>query len=232
MSREILHQVDDDLGIQEAEGPAVDELLAEKINHAYFESSADNTKPQKIMKENQHPSNLMAVKPPKLNPEIESCHQFQNNASFVMSNKKSLYSSQNFVVKTITIMSDIANSFLLASDNHPSGGPNNHVNIAKACINEITLLGHVSAKFERKRKNNLRNIVHEDFVAFCVSKPGSTAYKAKPRNAQSKYLLGDNFKQAAKDALRSEEITKKDFYRRTLKCKVSIIHQLTRKNLF
>ena len=34
MSREILHQVDDDLGIQEAEGPAVDKLLAEKINYA------------------------------------------------------------------------------------------------------------------------------------------------------------------------------------------------------
>ena len=43
MSREILHQVDDDLGIQEVEGLAVDELLAKKIGHAYFESSADNT---------------------------------------------------------------------------------------------------------------------------------------------------------------------------------------------
>ena len=74
------------------------------------------------MKENQHPSNLMAVKPPKLNPETESSHQFQNNTSFVMTNKKSLYSSQNFVVKAITIMSDIANSVLLASDNGPSGG--------------------------------------------------------------------------------------------------------------
>ena len=34
MSREILHQVDNDLGIQEAEGLAVDEFLCEKINHA------------------------------------------------------------------------------------------------------------------------------------------------------------------------------------------------------
>ena len=68
MSREILHQVDDDLSLQEAEGPAVDELLAEKINHAYFESSADNTELQKIMKENQHPSNLVDVKPPKTKP--------------------------------------------------------------------------------------------------------------------------------------------------------------------
>ena len=47
MSREILHQVDDDLGVQEAKSPAADELLAEKINHAYFESSADYTKLQK-----------------------------------------------------------------------------------------------------------------------------------------------------------------------------------------
>ena len=44
MSREILHQVNDDLGIQETEGLAVDELLAEKIGHAYFESLVDNTK--------------------------------------------------------------------------------------------------------------------------------------------------------------------------------------------
>ena len=92
MSRDILHQVDDDVDIQQAEGLAVDELLTEKIGHAYFESSADNTKLRKIMKENQHPSNLMAVKMPKLNAEIESCHQFQNNASFVMSNEKRLYS--------------------------------------------------------------------------------------------------------------------------------------------
>ena len=65
MSWEILHQVDNDLGILEAEGPAVDELVAETIDHAYFESSSDTTKLQKIMKENQHPSNLMAIKPQK-----------------------------------------------------------------------------------------------------------------------------------------------------------------------
>ena len=154
MSREILYQVGDDLGIQEVEGLAVDELLAAKIGHTYFESSADNAKLQKIMKENQHPNNLMAVEPPKLNPEIESCHQFQNNTSFVMTNEKSLYSSQNFVVKAITIMSDIANSVLLASDNGPSGGPINHINH----MNGITLLDHVSAEFERKRKNTYETL--------------------------------------------------------------------------
>ena len=215
MSREILHQVDDDMGIQEAEGLAVDEFLPEKIGHAYFESSADNNKLQKIMKENQHPSNFLAVMPPELNLEIESCHQFQNNTSFVMSNEKILYSSQNFVVKIVTIL--FSNSVFLASENGPSGGSINHVNINKTFMNGITLLGYISAEFERKRKNTLRNTVHRDFVALCGLKLGSAAYKAKPRNTQSKYLLGDNLKQAAKDAKRSEEITKKDSYRKNFK---------------
>ena len=217
MSWEILHQVDNDLIIHEVEDLAVDEVLATKIGHAYFESSVDNATLQKIMKENQHPSNLMAVKPAKLNPEIESCHKFQNSTSFVMTNEKSLYYSQNFVVKAITIMSDIVNSVLLASDNCPWGVPINHINIVKACMNGITLLSHFSAEFEQKCKNNLRNIVHRGFVALCGPKPGSAAYKAKPRNTQSKYLFSDNLKEAAKDAKRSEEITKKDFYRKHFK---------------
>ena len=117
-----------------------------------------------------------------------------------------------FVVKTITIMSDTANSVLLVSDNGPLGGPINHVNIVKGCINGITLLGHVSAEFERKYKNNLRNIVHRDFVALCGPKPGPAAYKAKPRSKRSKCLFGGNLKQAAKYAKRSGEINKKDSY--------------------
>ena len=92
-----------------------------------------------------------------------------------MTNEKSLYYSQNFVVKAITIMSNIANSVLLASDNGPWDGPINHINIVKACMNEIALLSHAWAEFEQKRKNNLRNIVHRDFVALCGPKPGSAA---------------------------------------------------------
>ena len=107
-----------------------------------------------------------------------------------------------------------------------------NVNIVQACMNGITLLDHASAEFERKRKNNLRNIVHKDFLALCGPKPRSAACKAKPRNTRSKYLLGDNLKQAAKDAKRSEKSLRKIPIERTLKCKVSIIHQLTRKNLF
>ena len=134
-----------------------------------------------------------------------------------MSNEKSLYSSWNFVVKTITIMSDIANSVLLASDNSPSGGPINHVNIIKACMNRITLLGQVLAEFERKRKNNLQSIVHKDFVALCGPKPGSAPYKVKPKYTGSKQLHGDKLKQVAKDAKRSEEMTQKDSYRKDFK---------------
>ena len=114
-------------------------------------------------------------------------------------------------------MSDIANSVPLASDNGPSGGAINHISIVKACMKGITLIGHVSAEFERKRKNNLRNIVRRDFVALCGPKPGSAAYKAKRRNTQSKYFLGENLKQAVKDAKRSEEITKKDSYKKYFK---------------
>ena len=107
-----------------------------------------------------------------------------------------------------------------------------NVNIVQACMNGITLLDHASAEFERKRKNNLRNIVHKDFSALCGPKPRSAACKAKPRNTRSKYLLGDNLKQAAKDAKRSEKSLRKIPIERTLKRKVSIIHQLIRKNLF
>ena len=114
-------------------------------------------------------------------------------------------------------MSDITNSVLLASYSGPSGGPIDHVNIVKACVNGITLLGHVSAEFERKCKSNLRNIVHKDFVALSGPKPGSAAYKTKLRNTRSKYLLGGSLKQAAKDTKRLEEITKKDSYRKDFK---------------
>ena len=56
-------------------------------------------------------------------------------------------------------------------------------------------------------------------IALCGLKPGSAEYKAKSRNTRSKYLLGDNLKEAAKDAKGSEEITKKDSHRKDYKVK-------------
>ena len=94
------------------------------------------------------------------------------------------------MVKTISILS-IANSVLLAFDNNSSEGSLDHVSIVKACMNEITLLGHLSAEFERKRKNNLRNIVHTDLVTSCGSKQGSAASKVKPKNSVYLFITRD-----------------------------------------
>ena len=64
------------------------------------------------------------------------------------------------------------------------------------------------------------------------TKLGSAAYKAKPRNAQSKYLLGDNLKQAVEDAKRSEEITKKDCYRKNFKVQSKYYTLTDQKKMF
>ena len=50
----------------------MDTELAKKIENLFFESSGDNIKLQEIMKEYKHPANLLNLKPPKINPEIES----------------------------------------------------------------------------------------------------------------------------------------------------------------
>ena len=202
MSREILGQAEDDFTVLDEEGPSVGTELAKKIENVFFESSEDNIKLQKIMKKYKHPANLLNLKPPKINPEIESSQQYQSNTSFVMNNEKSLYSSQNYVIKAISILSNMTNSILKVSD-ADNGGSLHHVSLVKSCLNTITLLSHISAEFTIKRKQNLRNIVHSDFLALCGPKPGTTAGKVKPKNQRSTFLLGDNLKQAAKDPLRS-----------------------------
>ena len=90
MSREILCQVEDGFSTLYEEGPSVDTELAKKIENVFFESSGDNIKLQKIMKEHKRSANLLNLKPPKINPEIEPSQQYQSNTSFVVSNEKSL----------------------------------------------------------------------------------------------------------------------------------------------
>ena len=46
MTKEILNQVDDDLGIQESEDPCIDKILAEKNKRAYFNTSAHSISSQ------------------------------------------------------------------------------------------------------------------------------------------------------------------------------------------
>lgn len=66
------------------------------------------------MKYNSHRRNLASIKLPKINTQIECPHHFQNNFSFAMANFKSLYSSKKYVVKTISMLSNIVKSVLLA----------------------------------------------------------------------------------------------------------------------
>ena len=127
MSREILNQVDDDdLDIQESKEVCISKILAEKIEHVYFDTFADNIRLHKIMNDCSHSQNLASMKPSKINPEIECAHHILNNTSFVMKNKKSLYSSQNYVVKTVSKLSNITNHALLASDSNSLEGLLDH----------------------------------------------------------------------------------------------------------
>ena len=108
MSREILGQAEEVFSLLDEEGPSVDTELATKIENVFFESSGENIKLQKIMKEYKRPVNLLSLKRPKINPpEKESFQQYQSNTSFVMNNGKSLYSSQNYVNKAISILSNM-----------------------------------------------------------------------------------------------------------------------------
>ena len=125
-----------------------------------------------------------------------------------MNNEKSLYTSQNYVIKAISILSDMANSILKTSD-ADTGGSLDHVSLVKSCLNTITLLSHILADFTRKRKHNLKNIVHSDSLALCGPKPGTTAAKIEPKNQRSTFLLGENLKQEAKDAHCLQELAKK-----------------------
>ena len=103
----------------------------------------------------------------------------------------------------------MTNSILKASG-ADNGTSLDHVKLIKSCLNTIILLNHVSAEFTRKTKGNLRNTIHSDFLAPCTPKLGTTTAKVKPKNQRSTFLSGDNLKQAAQDARRSQELTKKN----------------------
>ena len=96
------------------------------------------------MRDHKHLLNLNKLKPPKIKPDIESLQQSQNNTTFVMTNEKGLYSSQNFVIKAISIVSNMADSALASDDD--KGGFLDHVNLVKSRLSTIAFLSHVSAQ--------------------------------------------------------------------------------------
>ena len=67
-----------------------------------------------------------------------------------MNNEKSLYSSQNYVIKAISILSNMANSIVKASD-ADNGGSFDRVSLVRSCLNTITHLSHISAVYKKKK---------------------------------------------------------------------------------
>ena len=61
-----------------------------------------------------------------------------------MNNEKILYSSQNFVIKAISILSNVTNLTSKTSD-ADNGGALDHVKVVRPCLNTITLVSYISA---------------------------------------------------------------------------------------
>ena len=101
------------------------------------------------MKDNAHPQNLASMKPPKFNPENECAHYSSNNTSFVISNKKSFILPNWKNKEAMTILSNIPNSVLLASDSKLSEGSLDPMNIVKAGMNVITRVSCLQSKTQK-----------------------------------------------------------------------------------
>ena len=127
MSEEILTSIGDELGLDEVTGVNINARLAKQIEHSYLEASSESTALSKIMTNYSLPGNLEKLAVPKLNKEIElTTTGYQNNDHFVCSKEKSLYSSQNYLAKSIAIISKIADDVLADTDkgstlNHKAG---------------------------------------------------------------------------------------------------------------
>ena len=104
------------------------------------------------MRDHKHLLNLNKLKPPKIKPDIESLQQSQNNTTFVMTNEKGLYSSQNFVIKAISIVSNMADSALASDDD--KGGFLDHVNLVKSHTPQYNCLFKpcFGRTFQKKKK--------------------------------------------------------------------------------
>ena len=95
----------------------------------------------------------------------------------------------------------MADVVLKASDDN-KGQSLDHVNLFKSSLSTIfePCFGRISRK---RKKVNLRNIVHTDFLTLCGPKSGTTSAKTKTKNTQISL--------PSKDARRSQEITKIDY---------------------
>ena len=79
------HHLYHNFSLFDEEGPSVTTELARKTESLFSESSGENIKLQKIMKEYKHPADLSSLKTPEINPEIESFQQYQSNTTLFKS---------------------------------------------------------------------------------------------------------------------------------------------------
>ena len=70
---------------------------------------------------------------------------------------------------------------ILKASGADNGGSLDHANLVKSCLNTMTLLSQYSAELTRKRKSNVKYIVHSDFLALCG-----------PNQAQQQLKLSQN----------------------------------------
>ena len=137
----------------------------------------------------------------KLPPHIK-------NKRFITYKEKSLYSFQNYVAKSLAIISQMTNAVLNDADARENGTSLNHKKIIQMGIHATTLLSHVKVDMSQRRRNNIRNI-ESQYVSLCGPKPGFKAAMQKPKITDSEHLLGDDLKKAAKKAKTSNNMFKK-----------------------
>lgn len=199
-----LSELQAEMALDQVSGTPIDADLAKIIQDYYLKKSCDNAAISTIIKANPIPENLGVLKPPKMNPELTNNKRFVDNENFVLSNENTLYSSSNIISRTLSILAKIANSAFQATK--PNAEPADDRATVRDALSAITLIGSLAADSAQRRRNNVRKLCSDDFKSLCGPPPGSADSKKKPANKGTEYLLGDNIKEASKEAKRGVDI--------------------------
>ena len=204
-----LNDLKEEMASNNEDGEAVDEKIVDIIRDHFMIKSSMNNEITKAIKEFPIPKNLGFMRPPKLNPELQSSKRFALNEGFILSNERNFYTSSNMIHRTLSIFSNMVNTGLKALPN--KNGESTKIDpkkLVKDALAGITISGALAADIAQKRRNNVRKICHDDFKSLCGPKPGSFEAKKKMANKGFEFLLGDNLKEASKDAKRGADICK------------------------
>ena len=193
----------------EDKGEPINSKYVDIIKGHFMAKSSLSDEITKSMQASHIPSNCEFLRVPKLNPELQASSRFANDQEFVLSNEKSLYKSSNIIHHLIGSLCKIVDASMNAiSQEGGQSKPLDPKQIVLDALNGITLAGAVAAELAQKRRNNVRKICANDFQSLCGPKPGSLEAKKKPANKGEEFLLGDNLKEASKEAKRGADICK------------------------